>query len=77
MCITRFHKKQCGHGRDSRANFKERDNMAIRRTIGLTAVMAGVLVACGGGDGGGSSLSLGAANVSPTFLKGEYLQQDL
>jgi len=44
--------------------------MAIRRTIGLTAVMTGVLAACGGGGGGGSSTSLGAANVSPTFLKG-------
>ena len=43
--------------------------MAIRRTIGLTAVMTGVLAACGGGDGGGS-LALGVANVSPSFLKG-------
>jgi len=44
--------------------------MAIRRTIGLTAVMTGVLAACGGGGGGGSSTALGAANMSPAFLKG-------
>ena len=42
----------------------------IRRTIGLTAVMTGVLAACGGGGGSSSSLSLGVANVSPSFLKG-------
>lgn len=44
--------------------------MATRRTIGLTAVMTGVLAACGGGGGDSGSLALGAANVSPTFLKG-------
>ncbi|WP_214608765.1 D-(-)-3-hydroxybutyrate oligomer hydrolase, partial [Noviherbaspirillum denitrificans] len=44
--------------------------MAIRKTIGLTAIMTGVLAACGGGGGGGSSLSLGVANVAPAFLKG-------
>jgi len=44
--------------------------MAIRRTIGLTAVAAAALAACGGGSDGGSSLGLGVANVSPSFLKG-------
>lgn len=42
--------------------------MAIRRTIGFTTVVAGVLAGCGGGSG--SPLSVGVPNVAPTFLKG-------
>jgi hydroxybutyrate-dimer hydrolase len=44
--------------------------MAIRRTIGLTAVMTGVLAACGGGGGDNTSIALGMANTSPKFFKG-------
>lgn len=45
--------------------------MAIRKTLGITSVVAaGVLTACGGGDAASSSMALGYTNVSPSFLRG-------
>ncbi|WP_348983163.1 D-(-)-3-hydroxybutyrate oligomer hydrolase [Herbaspirillum sp. ST 5-3] len=54
--------------------FKERDDMATRRTLGFSSlVAAGLLAGCGGGDS--SPIELGQVNTLPSFVKGSVSSQ--
>lgn len=50
--------------------------MTIRKTLGLTSVVAaGILAGCGGSDGASSPLDIGQPNARPSFLSGTISSQ--